>query len=38
MYNFQQYEYQIYNPNYGLTEMEKRIKELEDRMKEMGLD
>lgn len=38
MYDFQQYEYQIYNPNYGLTEIEKRLKEIEERQKELGLD
>ena len=38
MYNLQQYEYQIYNPNYGLSEIEKRLKEYEKIKKDMGLD
>jgi hypothetical protein len=38
LYNFQQNRYQIYNPTYGLSEIEKRIKEIEDRKKKLGLD
>ena len=38
MYNLKQYEYQIYNPNYGVSEIEKRLKEYEKIKKDMGLD
>jgi hypothetical protein len=37
LYDFQQYKYQIYDPNYGLTEIEKRLKEFEERMEKRGL-